>query len=275
LLAKSDLGYVCPICLRVFKETDSLSKEHVPPSSLGGKVLCLTCGDCNSEAGYRVDTHAHRERLSRSFLSRDAQSRRAKLDVRGTAVNIELKRDETGTRIHIPKGQNDPEVVKRFPWHMSDLIECGGEFRLQDTVSYSKRKADISYLKSAYLAAFAKLGYAYILRPALNRVRKQIQNPSEICLEVVRLYASDIDAVPKAFLLVQEPVRCLGAKIDNSVLCLPLIDGDDTFYEELTALRSQGEPKTWRGTAKIEWPRRFELALDFASESEMQTQSGS
>jgi hypothetical protein len=47
--------YACPICLRTFgrDQVDHLSEEHVPPQSLGGKVIVLTCRRCNSEGGSR------------------------------------------------------------------------------------------------------------------------------------------------------------------------------------------------------------------------------
>ncbi|MBZ0188430.1 MAG: hypothetical protein K8F91_19435, partial [Candidatus Obscuribacterales bacterium] len=41
----------CPLCLSVFMvETDGsdvVSREHAPPSQLGGKVIGLTCTNCN------------------------------------------------------------------------------------------------------------------------------------------------------------------------------------------------------------------------------------
>ena len=50
-------GYVCPICLRLVDETaletGDLTEEHVPPKSVGGSVLVLTCRDRNASAGAR------------------------------------------------------------------------------------------------------------------------------------------------------------------------------------------------------------------------------
>jgi hypothetical protein len=53
--------YVCPVCLVPFGETAvegpvvELPEEHVPPESLGGRSICLTCRSCNSTAGSTID----------------------------------------------------------------------------------------------------------------------------------------------------------------------------------------------------------------------------
>ena len=54
-------------------------------------------------------------------------------------------------------------------------------------------KADIAILKSAYLYAFYKLGYKYILSTKLNAIRKQIQNPNEDILPQYYLQSDHID----------------------------------------------------------------------------------
>src|SRR5688572_2826829 len=45
--------YACPLCLVGFDagELSRLTREHVPPRSLGGKHLVLTCDDCNHRRG--------------------------------------------------------------------------------------------------------------------------------------------------------------------------------------------------------------------------------
>ena len=51
--------YVCPICAKGYDrhqlEAGTLTLEHVPPKSLGGKGIVLTCKNCNSTAGHSVD----------------------------------------------------------------------------------------------------------------------------------------------------------------------------------------------------------------------------
>src|SRR5215468_4293204 len=53
--------YLCPICATAFPQsallTDDpeLTREHVPPESVGGKVIALTCKCYNKTAGHSTD----------------------------------------------------------------------------------------------------------------------------------------------------------------------------------------------------------------------------
>jgi hypothetical protein len=263
LLRREVPGYLCPICLQGFERLDDLTEEDVPPRAIGGQVLCLTCRGCNCGAGHGIDAEVHREKLSRSFLAVDGQSRRAKIVVGCLQANIDLRRDEKGFHIRVLGPQNDPKGVERLKAALAGVVQSRSSLKLRDSVSYSRRDADAGYLKSAYLAAFAKLGYTYILRAALNRVRQQIRDRTCRALETVRVFSGDFSVLEKAFFLFHEPVCCMGVKIRDSVSCLPLPDGDDSFYEELTRLRTTGAKQIWRANGTIRWPDRLELALDF------------
>ncbi len=55
--------YACPLCLRFFgerhlvnQEENFLTIEHIPPESLGGKKGVLTCKECNSTHGHKLDS---------------------------------------------------------------------------------------------------------------------------------------------------------------------------------------------------------------------------
>jgi len=54
--------YPCPICLTTFTiealALKQLSAEHVPPASLGGREMLLTCRSCNNSSGTKLDAHA-------------------------------------------------------------------------------------------------------------------------------------------------------------------------------------------------------------------------
>src|SRR5687768_7531003 len=51
--------YRCPLCLQDFPAPDpqAVTFEHVPPESVGGRELVLTCALCNNESGTRLDKH--------------------------------------------------------------------------------------------------------------------------------------------------------------------------------------------------------------------------
>jgi hypothetical protein len=254
-------GYVCPLCLRDFDQMDNLTEEHVPPKAIGGKVLCLTCRECNSSAGHSAEAHVNREKLSRAFFAAGGPVRRAKLTVEGIQANVGLRRGEKGIQMHVLGPENDPTVVEALQSALRGM-QSGGTLELRDSISYSRPRADVAYLKAAYLAAFAWLGYAYILRSALDRVRQQIHDPGCRALEAVRVYDADFGATGRAFFLLEKPISCLAAKIADSVVCLPLPDGNDLFYEQLAASRASGGKLTCQGRGPIPWPDKFELALD-------------
>src|SRR6266496_4496157 len=54
--------FLCPLCFKYFERKvldyeNVLTREHVPPQSLGGqdRDCTLTCADCNHTAGSRLD----------------------------------------------------------------------------------------------------------------------------------------------------------------------------------------------------------------------------
>ena len=57
-----DPTYPCPVCLAPFTiealADNRLSAEHVPPKSVGGRELLLTCRGCNNSAGTKLDAAA-------------------------------------------------------------------------------------------------------------------------------------------------------------------------------------------------------------------------
>lgn len=255
-------GYVCPLCLEIFSNLDDLTEEHVPPACLGGKVLCLTCRECNSVAGHTVDAEAHREHVAGRFLATGDPPRRAKIRVDGLSLNVDVSRNDGGIHIQILGDQNAPETVKALQSRFPTVLEAQQSFDLQDSVAYRRVDADVSYLRAAYLVAFAKLGYAYILSPSLDRVRRKIQDPGSELLPVVRIYCSERHLGEKAILLAERPATCLAVKFSDSVVCLPAIGQGDGFYEELAVLRSGSRSETWHFSGTMRWPERFEAALD-------------
>ncbi len=57
--------FACPLCLRGFNpdalESEGLTEEHVISRELGGKLITLTCKDCNSRGGADLDVHLANE----------------------------------------------------------------------------------------------------------------------------------------------------------------------------------------------------------------------
>lgn len=125
----------CAIC----GADDALTKEHVPPERLGGKVHTTTCERCNHVFGTFEDA-----------LLRRAEDRYT-LAVRGPTIRGErrvgdviVRQDASGNRMLTTWNGDWP------PW-IEGVFQGGGhEFQLEGVCHC---KAYASMLKSAYLAA--------------------------------------------------------------------------------------------------------------------------
>lgn len=183
-------AFICPLCLRLFyvdKLGEDVNKyitlEHIPPKNLGGKPLVLTCKDCNSNCGHDLDVYLRNELEHREGkYFNDPKGYESKFEYGGNCVNAKMKEDEEGiVNIYIENRHNPPGVVDKFvasinasgkDWDIKGHFKLGNHRRNTEVV-------DVAVLKSAYLYAFYKFGYRYILSTNLSATRKQIFNPNE------------------------------------------------------------------------------------------------
>lgn len=181
-----DETYICPLCLRPFQASDifahkgnHLTLEDVPPKSLGGKPLILTCKECNNAAGQKIDGHLY--------------SRMFELDHRnftpGSRFHAMFTQDGKVTRGEVIVGldsvikvsqsydHNKRETLNEF---VKDISPKTGN-PLMNIEFYPKRidfkRLEVALLKTAYLLCFEKYGYAFILDPIYDHVREQIKHP--------------------------------------------------------------------------------------------------
>lgn len=175
-------GYLCPICLRNEKEIKATghgwTAEHNPPESVGGRVTVVTCEDCNSKSGSDIDVH-----LINRLTSKDERKLFPDSHIKGKAkiddkiFNSSLYVDSSGELAIEPlKGNNNPKLVEET-W--SDL-----EYNKPIVFDFQKRKSDnrvveIALLKIAYLMAFEKYGYIFILDSCYDSIRDQLINPDK------------------------------------------------------------------------------------------------
>lgn len=265
--------YGCPLCLRGFPEQkiDLLTCEHVPPASLGGHRLILTCKDCNGQAGGKsgIDTHARRAEHVLDFaLGTMETPRPAEFSVGSLKQRVEVYRSSGGLLIlGLPKN-NPPETTRRIRQAMERMISRQGH---SFTISFSKETYSephecVSWLRAAYLAAFAALGYRYILRNSLNLVRQQIFEPDKKIIE--RFSISDPGASPerRLIILVSEPdwVRGLAIAMGPHIVLLPPWHTNDTdFYERLGSAVAAGSKAELKGSQPLTWPQGPVFELDF------------
>lgn len=181
-------SYICPLCKNVFDilELDKLSVEHVPPHSVGGKGIVLTCKDCNNQAGADIDKALHTE-LQSTDVSRLNNKMNAHLEIGPYRVNGQYSQNGNQISCFLDNKRNAPGVVDAA---MNYLIESGGHYQVSVNVPMSDKPRDIegsrfALLKSAYLYAFSIMGYPYILNNVIEQFRICMINRESYLLKTV------------------------------------------------------------------------------------------
>jgi hypothetical protein len=219
-------GYICPLCFETFFEKDldiklknHLTLEDMPPKSLGGKPIALTCKSCNNKSGHELDVHLLKTLLSidvKSFLPNSKAE--TTFELNGNKVNGILEVDEKGTlKLDLQTNRSNPNQSSQFmkdmfpprtiynplfyPDKMFDNAYQSPTFKMQFKENSNERRAEVALLRIAYLLAFATLGNGFLINGGLYKVREQILNP-------------DKEILPKVFWLkVPFPKECEGVNI--------------------------------------------------------------
>lgn len=268
--------YCCPICKKFFLlkaiEVGVLTLEHAPPKKVGGRPLALTCKECNSIAGYSIDSAVvHRERLFDAAKAITGQKQnyrgRATLSMGGgEAINVRLEVDEGSMSIKPPEQINNPKKLTAYKNYMMHLHEAGkwdGEkFTITPLARYHQKYSKIGDLKTAFIICFAFFGYTFVLNRRLSPVREQIINYKT---EVIDRYwlVSDPKINQKYFIfLIEKPISAIAVKIDKSTIILPWLEGPKDLYKHLSEKYEYEEPVTFEGRF-FNWPETLEMKLDF------------
>ena len=251
--------YACPICLRLFGTPEGLTLEHVPPASVGGVVICLTCAACNKEAGYQLDSNLAKEDEVRAIN----QLKRGNVQLvlsDGTVINTALSDAQDKAIALAIRRENPPEVLGKEFWdRINSLFHDGAEFKIRVSYKFSQRKANISRLRAAYLLAFAKYGYHYVLRNSMSNIRQQIRFPDRSVLP--DRWICRIDDTDRSILLATRPFGLTVVRYDNAAVFLPGVrDHDGQQYAEFLAL--QGPSIELSSCSRDEWPGTMEMAWD-------------
>ena len=269
--------YCCPICGYLYLpealETDVLTLEHAPPQKVGGEPLALTCKDCNSVAGYSVDSAVvQRQKLIDFTEALMGQKRnfkgRASFLIGGEMLNINFEKAEGTPSIKPVRKINDPKKLKAYEDYMNYLHRNGKwdgmKFTITPTARYHIKYSKIGDLKNAFIICFAFFGYRFALNKRLSVVREQIVNYKE---EIIDYYwlPSDPKITQKHFIcLIEKPVDALAVKLDHSTVILPWVKGPENLYEYLRNNHDPQKPINFQGRC-YSWPRTLEMRLDFTS----------
>jgi HNH endonuclease len=223
--------YACPICLRVYSRADAgaLTIEHVPPHALGGHPMLLTCTRCNNIAGHYFDADANQKAIADAFVRGTATGKAVKTTayIDGIPMRGDARSTDDGIIIEgVPK-QNSPREYAAFMGLLQSLTESGGDAagRISFTIHtrFDEARARFSLIRAAYLAAFAGLGWSYILRPVMQSVRDQLMNPEARTLDSYIFRDPDSPTSARRLLLVEEPdeLRCVAVNIGEYSVFLP------------------------------------------------------
>ena len=219
-------GVLCPLCMEVFFRDDLditkknfLTLEDVPPVSLGGKPLILTCKECNSKSGHKLDANLLNillEADSKLFLPNSETLSTFEID--GNIINGKIKIDGDGKfLIDFQTNNSNPKSKDGFKNGLfySETtynpifypnIKYTTRFRskkikMKFKKNSDERRAEIALLRIAYLYAYSKLGNGFLINNNLKKVREQILNPDKFIL-------------PKVFWIKYEfPEDCQGINI--------------------------------------------------------------
>jgi hypothetical protein len=252
-----DLFYVCPLCLVAFDEealaVRFLTREHVPPESVGGRRMVLTCGTCNWGSGRHLDPHARREADIVGFATGNLQNLKAELSTPSGRVPVRLSVSGKNVQMFgVPKAASPSSHANVF----RDVASATDEGKWQGFTlkvhfaPYSHRRAAVSWLRTAYLALFAALGYRFIFRPELDVVRAKIKDPAREEPRTFRIIRREQEAEPTLFHIREPEVFSSFAMFHGpNVVLLPRYN-DRVFFERIaqhpdTAVELSGIQYPW------------------------------
>ncbi len=266
--------YPCPSCKTAYSrdEIAELTREDVPPKSQGGKVMLLTCASCNHAAGKYFDAHAARRSVIHNLaMGRDPRREvRAEFDAGGAVIRGYVSHGPQGVIMRGVPDQNSNEQVAAHVRELDQMWDGGSDpvFTVKATEKFVAWRAAVSWVRAAYLASFAALGWSYAFRPELDPVRHQLMNPDSESLPRLALIDLNAPSERRGMLLVKTPeeLRSLLVVIGHYSILLPGVT-DPLSCQELSDAISQwsrpGSPAnaTLKGDT-VPWPTQPEYAMD-------------
>ncbi|MGW2038604.1 HNH endonuclease [Streptomyces virginiae] len=277
-LPSADAYYACPCCLIAYPleaiVEQVLTIEHVPPDALGGKGMLLTCKRCNNDAGRHFDAHAIKRAAVHNFLLGRRTNRpvRAEFLADGIPVRGEVQSSGAGWLMQGVPRQNDPAVADAHERALRAASERGDapQFTFTITERFSPEQADVSWIRSAYLAAFAALGWRYILRPALDPIRRLLKSDSPTEMPLIIGFNAETDSSARAVMIVEEPenLRSVQVMIGHYSVFLPDPWGTSTLEELAESLAgsrdAEGKVTYTLSGLTAPWPTKPLYLLDKA-----------
>ena len=241
-------AFICPTCMNVInvEETENITLEDVPPESVGGTPILVTCAKCNNDfGGGKLDCYLHNELYVYHLIKHpENKTFKAVFTLNGIRIKGGVRLDKSSGQLkwHFTIDANDRANYSNFRAELENNWD-GCNLQVDFDITSTKRMdeySNISILRSAYLMAFVKMGYMYILPEHLDKVREQIQNRDKDILGSSYLVGRGIDMMPEEIEGVYygfvNDVRCVLV-----IMNLQLREKDATIHKVVVALPNPGE----------------------------------
>lgn len=151
-------------------------------------------------------------------------------------------------------------------WRMFDF-EANPGFTLSLTFAerWSRRRGCISWVRSAFLVAFAFWGYSYALQPEFDVLRQQLGRPDDDLIPSTMLTSPHDAVTTRALHVITEPPwRSMVVRMGRRTLFLPWPPDPSFFDRTAEALKGLGRNFTLTLPTKslVPWPSRPEFRAD-------------
>lgn len=208
--------FLCPLCLRPYHRSClelpknhpyRLTAEHVPPKELGGRKMTLTCRQCNTTFGGKIDAE-----LIKSIKLQKVWPGRAWVEGHEVGIRFHDQGDEV--KLEIEPKWSHPVQRERF-WESlraKAKQKQKVEIRVQVFQPYKDTRRRAALFKSAYLLLFHYFGYCYAIpyyNPALVEVMRFVIDPDRHprfgynAIQTLRELPEDLP--PYGVFLIREP----------------------------------------------------------------------
>jgi hypothetical protein len=183
----------------------------------------------------------------------------------GVQVNAYQEIRERGRHFSIPENQNNPSATTEFHQILATKDPVAWP-NLPLTLKWDqekRRRADVAWLKSAYMVAFATWGYMYAFAPALQIVRRQLDRYDDEIVPHFKLTKVTASRKARAVMYVRQPRELEGVAVwmGQHMVLLPPDGRDTTFYERIAPIIGGAGNVDLRGDEYF-WPTEPMHTLD-------------
>jgi hypothetical protein len=268
--------YICPLCTIVLTpghlDHEQVTLEHVPPASMQGREMVLTCKECNNEDGSKLDSQLLSLEEAIDFGRGTMQrATKGKVSIGEHSLNAEIHSTGNSILIFMDERRNNPTDHRAAVQSMEDMVgsERWNEFTMTLSLpGFRFNQARMSLLRAGYLTAFAALGYNYVFHPELRRVREQLRNPDS---EILRGFLVSDPSQPRvgtSLIWAREPdwLDALLVRMGRHTVVLPGLGNPSGFYDRLgdhlSAVGQDGKLNIKISGKQLPWPTSPTYALD-------------